>query len=128
MEKFKEIQLIVTPNEQPVVLQNDVDTRWNSTIIMLRSFLRLQVALTRTLRELDKFTTVIMDHEWNFMAFVVSISEPFRRVTVALSGDTYPTLSLVYPVVRMIKHSVDTMVLPTGPEFNALHTYRVGYL
>jgi len=107
LEKFKEIQLIVTPNEQPVVLQNDVDTRWNSTIIMLWLFLRLQVALTRTLRELNKFTTVI--------------------------SDTYPTLLFVYSVVHMIKHSVDTMVLPIGiatigPEFNALYTYQVCYL
>lgn len=100
----------------------DVETRWNSTIDMLQSFLDLKVALIRTLRELDNFTISITELEWTAMSWVIQLAEPICRATTTLGGDTYPTLSLVFPVVRMIRQQIKTLVPPT-PALLAFQVY-----
>ena len=81
--------------------------------------------LVCTLCELNGFTTVITEHEWTIMATIIALSEPFCRAIQALSGDTYPTISLVYSIVRMICQSVMNMTFTPGLGYDSLMAFRV---
>lgn len=118
-----DIQKTLSPKAQPRFLVADVETRWNSTVEMMQSYIDLKPALIRTLRELDDFKEAITDQEWVIITWAIQLSEPICRATTILGGDTYPTLSLVYPVVRMIRQRIKVLVPPT----EALISFQVNH-
>ena len=89
-------------------LQQDVATRWNSTYIMINSLLPNRSAIYSVLHNKD-FTKPetakkleIKNEHWVLMERLSEVLKPFDVATSQLSGELYPTLGSVYPLIHGI--------------------------
>ncbi len=95
----------------------DMKIRWYSTHIMLERFIHYKdviqaiVNLPETFRnslkkpQQRKLKNLALNHnEWDLLQIISSLLEPFRHATVLLSGQTYPTLSLAYYVIKALEN------------------------
>ena len=89
----------------------EVKTRWNSTLIMLRSLLDLKQPVddALTLLKPESKLNVI---EWDEVAELVFLLSPFDEITTNLSSQHYPSVSKVIPAVRLMKQTLQD-VIPT---------------
>lgn len=101
---FNIIQLNVNPNKKPLAIINEIDTRWNSTYMMLNRVLKLKVAIQDALTNMHELKG-LSEPDWNLLGEVCTFLEPFNEMTEAVSGDTYPTVGLVNLFIPLlIKH------------------------
>lgn len=95
-----------------ISLKQDVETRWNSQVVMLESYLRSADEVKQILLEkkkVDKISKISDD----VVDSLVDFLKPFQECTEALSGDKYPTLHLVAIwhwklVLHMIRKETDS--------------------
>ncbi|XP_063931861.1 E3 SUMO-protein ligase ZBED1-like [Zophobas morio] len=104
-------------NMDPKKVIQDVSTRWNSTFYMLERFIELKDALRGTIALMDKATVPILNsEEWQICAELCDVLRPFENVTKIVSGENYPTASLVIPLVRgfydVIENQFNSTYLP----------------
>ena len=83
-------------------LQQDVPTRLNSTLIMIRSILKMKDDVEDMLKTVDRRDLSLNDYEWDTLAGMVTILTPFEEVTTELSSQFYPSLSKLLPVVKLL--------------------------
>ena len=89
-------------------LQQDVATRWNSTYIMMNSLLPNRSAIYSVLhnKEFTKPDTArkleIKNEHWMLIEKLCEVLKPFDVATSQLSGEKYPTLGSVYPLIHGI--------------------------
>ena len=94
-----------TGYSRPVGLLQDVSTRWNSTFIMLERLLRLRIPLYGVLhdrsiiKEKDAKALDLRDNDWTVAESLVEVLRPLQVATQAISGEFYPTLGQVYPII-----------------------------
>ncbi|KAG0428272.1 hypothetical protein HPB47_024722 [Ixodes persulcatus] len=98
-------------NLEPLEVVQDVPTRWNSEHAMMKRFVKLRVPVSVELSECDTVEPLSAS-EWRLMAAVVQVVQPLEQATAELSGDSYPTLSQVIPLLECTKvvlsrHSTD---------------------
>ena len=93
---------------KPVALQQDVATCWNSTYYMMKSLLPNRAGIYSVLHNKD-FTKPEMARKleiknefWAFIEKLCKVLKPFEIATSQLSGEFYPTLGSVYPLVHGI--------------------------
>lgn len=87
-------------------LKQDVRTRWNSTFYMLERLLKLKVPLSATLPLLDSPPSNLNSNEWLLIEDVVMLLQPFEKITTIVSGESYPTLSCIIPIVQGLQNSM----------------------
>lgn len=92
-------QLSVDP---PLELVQDVPTRWNSEFAMLARLLKLKTAVTIDLTENDSVEN-LTNGEWRQVSAFVTVLQPVEEATTAACAESYPTLSLVVPLVHCMK-------------------------
>lgn len=76
----------------------DVDTRWNSTFAMLERACKLESPIKQALAEIPGLKDY-EDIDWACLNELVEFLKPFNELTEVLSGDKYPTLSLIVALV-----------------------------
>lgn len=112
-EKFKQIQKDMIEEfeiilDKPYELVEPVDTRWNSTYLMLERVLMLRdviVRATSLMTELADFRYI----DFGLIETVTTFLKPFYDVTKLLSYEKKVTLSLVSSLIpRLIQHSEQT--------------------
>ncbi|KZS02086.1 Uncharacterized protein APZ42_001015, partial [Daphnia magna] len=71
-----------------IVLTQDVATRWNSSLIMIRSLIDLREFVQDALRSpvIDRRDLYLDDFEWEIIANAVEILKPFDELTKDLSS------------------------------------------
>ncbi|KAH6946485.1 hypothetical protein HPB50_013722 [Hyalomma asiaticum] len=77
----------------------DVPTRWNSERQMMTRLLKLRKPITVELSECDAVDNLTAA-EWKLMTAAVKVLDPLAQATTELSGDKYPTLSQVIPLLE----------------------------
>ncbi|KAL1472965.1 hypothetical protein MTO96_039036 [Rhipicephalus appendiculatus] len=77
----------------------DVPTRWNSEHQMMSRLLKLRKPITVELSECDGVDNLTAA-EWKLMTADVKVLDPLAQATTVLSGDKYPTLSQVIPLLE----------------------------
>ncbi|KAH7956573.1 hypothetical protein HPB52_010673 [Rhipicephalus sanguineus] len=92
-------QLSVDP---PLELVQDVPTRWNSEFAMLARLLKLKTAVTIDLTENDSVEN-LTNGEWRQVSAFATVLQPVEEATTAACAESYPTLSLVVPLVHCMK-------------------------
>ncbi|CAL9232934.1 unnamed protein product [Arabidopsis halleri] len=95
--------------DQGVVLSLDVQTRWNSTFLMLEKALNYKRAFNR-LRVVDKcYKTCPSNEEWERATKICDILRPFYKITTLMSGTSYSTSNLyfghVWKIERLLKEN-----------------------
>lgn len=84
-------------------LKQDVSTRWNSSLLMLERLVTLKEPLTCVMMSLKDGPTMLLPMEWRIIEDIIPLLTPFNLMTTELSGEKYPTLAMVIPLVRGIK-------------------------
>jgi hypothetical protein len=113
-----ESSILDLANSQEPILRNiaDIKTRWNSKYHSWNRLLKLRKAiewLGATLplsdnsddradgRKLKK--QLLLSHEWDLLKQIVDLLEPFNDATTYFSGTSYATLSIIYPLIQVLK-------------------------
>ena len=91
--EFKNLQ--TDQGLSPLLLVQDVQTRWNSTYLMLERMLKLKRYVQQYLGDHSELL-IITSNEWKIMNNLVKLLEPFFRLTKEMSGE-YCLLSTVIP-------------------------------
>ena len=95
-------------------LRLDVITRWNSTYLMVNTFLRYRPVLIRlfetkyslkiTRKQIEKLTQYELTvDDWNLAESLVRVLKPLLSATKLISGSTYPTIGMAIYVLRNLQ-------------------------
>ena len=90
-------------SKKPLKPVQDVSTRWNSVFYMLSRLLYLKVALVSLFEDDPDFAEVtslmLTSRQWDIIKGMADVLEVIEVATNQLSGEQYPTMSLVLPLV-----------------------------
>ncbi|GES83202.1 zinc finger BED domain-containing protein 1-like [Rhizophagus clarus] len=105
--------------EEPLHLIQDISTRWNSSylawdrlIFLQYVVLQLSVNLSCSLISEEKTDGIrlkkimIKDNEWELLDELCNILAPFEKATRDFSGNTYVTLSQMFPIITDLTNSL----------------------
>ena len=84
----------------------DVQTRWNSTYLMLNSMIELESRITHVLFKLQKRSLAFSDEELAMMKHLMTILEPFYNTTLTASKSTTgrTAIKLVFEILDLFNH------------------------
>lgn len=102
-QKCIEIQLSVSPNETPLQLVQEVDTRWNSMYLILQRLNILRRPLSLILCD-NNMSNNLTTKEQKFTEEIVNLLEPIKQVTDIMCGESFPTISLYFPMYVGLNH------------------------
>ncbi|XP_055919485.1 E3 SUMO-protein ligase ZBED1-like [Eupeodes corollae] len=100
-------------NTDTLKLKQDVRTRWNSTFYMLERLLKVKVSLSATLPLLEASPSNLDFNEWILIEEIIKLLRPFEKITVILSGESYPSLSCIIPLVVGLQETLANKNLST---------------
>ncbi|XP_008184752.2 zinc finger BED domain-containing protein 1-like, partial [Acyrthosiphon pisum] len=103
-EKLREFQKQMGLPELKV--KQDVSTRWNSCLIMIERLIEIKNPISAAMSSLRRAPNFLTATEWDLIADCAPILKPFEHMTSELSGEKYPTLSLVIPLIRGLQYTV----------------------
>ena len=73
---------------------------------MLKRFILLKRFVKSILNETDLDDLIFSNHDWQVLAEIVEVLTEFNEATELMIGETYPTLSMVYPLFSRLHKSV----------------------
>lgn len=130
-EKLKTMQLQMKLPELKVI--QDVSTRWNSTLHMIERLLLLREPLSAVVSSLPTGPPFLSATEWEMLSDWVPVLKPVEKMTIEMSGEQYPTMSMIIPLVRGLQHALKNIpaITPSGvtlkKTFNGNYQQKVGY-
>lgn len=77
----------------------DVKTRWNSTYYMIERFLLMSSMVSNILFSDVNAPNMITAAEVEHLREICKLLKPLERMTVEISGENYPTISKVIPMI-----------------------------
>ena len=96
-DKLKELQIQDEKTEGSALkLKQDVPTRWTTKIYMLERYIELESYIYVAMGECDNSIDLPNRQEMKILKDALPLMEPIRTVITGISGDTYPTSSLIY--------------------------------
>lgn len=85
---------------QELKLKKDVPTRWNSTVIMMERLTKVKSPLSAVLPFFQAAPNNLEASEWAAIDDCVGVLKFFLSMTEELSGEMYPTVSRITPLIR----------------------------
>ena len=79
-------------------LKQECPTRWGSALDMFQSVETLKVPVTTVLFQ-EKKELLPNDQFWIDLHDLIAILKPMATITARMSGESYPTMSYVYPIL-----------------------------
>jgi len=99
------IKKLVEENEENYYCPKiDNVTRWNSTYTMIKDILKMKKTLN-DLQEID-----ITEIEWKIYESYHKILKQFNNAVLILEGSEYPTISLTYTVIEILKQYLNQQI------------------
>lgn len=95
--------------DAPLKLIQEVATRWNSVFHMLNRILLLSDSLAIVTRKLSQAPPYLTTDEEKIIQEVVKILNIFEQATKLISAESYPTSSLVIPVICGLYDNINTL-------------------
>ena len=83
-------------------LVQDCITRWGSTLHMLQRLQEQQAAIAATLMESKDTHLMPEGSEWKIIDQLVEVLTPFNLATETMSGEKYPTISMIIPLLHKL--------------------------
>ena len=77
----------------------DVSTRWNSVLAMLRRLVAIKSAVNCTVCECGRQDLVITDDDFENMELLSNFLQMFEKATEIASGDQYTTISFIQRII-----------------------------
>ncbi|KAL5246419.1 hypothetical protein ACI65C_013827 [Semiaphis heraclei] len=94
-------------------VKQDVSTRWNSCLIMVERLIEIKNPISAAMSSLRRAPNCLTATEWDLIADCAPILKPFEHMTSEFSGEKYPTLSLVIPLIRGLQYTVKNIIPDT---------------
>ena len=94
-------------NLQNYTLIQQVDHRWNSDLDMIERQITIRTGLNQIMADLQKKDYLITAEHLIKMKKLVDLLKCFKGATEILSGQNYPTSSLILPILRRMKTHLD---------------------
>ncbi|XP_065917715.1 E3 SUMO-protein ligase ZBED1-like [Dysidea avara] len=103
-DEFKKNQLMFSDIPKHKLI-HDVATRWNSTYDMIERVCEQQLPISSVLlqRRDSLMHLELLPNEWRILEDVVKLLRPFKIATQHLSGEEYPTISTLGPLLHEIQ-------------------------
>lgn len=108
------------PNCIPLKLIQEVSTRWNSTFYMMKRILQLSDVLALVCRKLVQAPVFLTAAEEEACREVINILEIFEEATQLVSGDQYPTSSVVIPVICGLFEKLNTIEISLSTDIGKM--------
>ena len=109
-------------NQPEAKLIQSCYTRWNSSYLMLESISKCEDAITIVLINFGAKLPVLKIPERQAIPEILMVLKPFVDTTEKLSGDKYPTISLIIPCTKLILSELkDCLPQITSPEVLNFH-------
>ena len=105
-DKLKSVQSQM--GQEQLKVKKDIVTRWNSVFYMLQRLQQIKEALSAALVSLPGSPMALTIDEWAVIEDCVMLLKPMELMTAELSGQKYPTLSLIIPLVRGIQINLNS--------------------
>jgi len=80
-------------------LKQDVRTRWNSTYLMIERLIKLKEPLSIVSITLKEVPANLTSEEWSTIEDIIPLLKPFNNLTIELSGENYPVIAKVIPLI-----------------------------
>lgn len=114
-QTFKSIQRELDPKLPARRIPLDVETRWNSTYLMLSTAVDYQRALNDLVKTMkvnakEKKSLTISEDEWEDVDWCLTLLKPFYDATNEVFHKDYPTLNTVLPVIYFLSDHLATFV------------------
>lgn len=93
--------------------KQDVPTRWNSTYYMIKRFLELKDYVYPVLLTCPTAPKILSREEIDILEDTVRVLGPIEFVTTEISGESYPTSSLVIPLIHCMEGTIRNCVALT---------------
>ena len=87
-------------------VKQDVMTRWNSTLVMLKRLVEIKEPLSAAISSLPQAPDFLDGTEWDIISDSIPILKPFESMTTILSAEKYRTVSMIIPLVRRLQQSL----------------------
>ncbi|XP_040924669.1 zinc finger BED domain-containing protein 4-like [Betta splendens] len=103
-EKLAEVQNhLQTP---PHKLLQEVDTRWNSTYLMLKRLHEQREAVSAALASIPTDIPPLVSLDYDAISECLEVLAPFYLATTELSAERIVSGSKVIPIIRMVQHKL----------------------
>lgn len=99
----------------------DVKTRWNSLYYMVERFLKLFKIISNILLDKPKAPDFLNTREVTTLKEVRNLLQPLEDLTRKISGDKYPTISCMLPLIKCVTSAVN-QITPTTTIGISLHS------
>lgn len=97
----------------------DVETRWNTTYYMLERFLALEEYVYPVILKCNNMPDMLSRTEILILKDLVALMSPVASVITEISGENYPTCSVIIPIIHCMTAAITNCVTATeiGKEF-----------
>lgn len=73
---------------------------------MLERLIQIKAPLSAAITFLPRAPDFLTGLEWELISDCIPLLKPFEIMTVELSGENYPTLSIVIPLIRGLQYTL----------------------
>ncbi|XP_069569518.1 E3 SUMO-protein ligase ZBED1-like [Brachyistius frenatus] len=112
-EKLTQVQLYL--GMANMKLMQEVETRWNSTYLMLQRLVEQREPVGAALAGLQHDIPFLTSEEFNIVGGCLSLLSPFYDATVELSAEENVSASKVVPLVKMLDHTLQEEITKPAP-------------
>ena len=112
-EKLTQVQLHL--GMANMKLMQEVETRWNSTYLMLQRLMEQREPVGAALAGLQHDVPFLTAEEFNIVGACLSLLSPFFDATVELSAEENVSASKVVPLVKMLEHTLQEEMTKPAP-------------
>ncbi|CAH2090111.1 unnamed protein product [Euphydryas editha] len=87
-------------NKPELKLLQEVETRWNSLFYMLERLRNVREEVTLVINQNSRAPPNLSAEEYTLLEEIEKILDPLEACTIAISGEMYPTISLIIPLIK----------------------------
>lgn len=91
----------------------DVETRWNSTYYMLERFLTLEEYVYPVMSKCANMPDMLSRTEISVLKDLVALMSPVASVINEISGENYPTCSIIIPIIHCMTAAITDCIITT---------------